>query len=77
MPASGGRELGWVPGAAGVMLPHNVSGGGQSVSFVARALGMSRNTVIAGLKDVGAARADLPVSRIRGKGGAFHPTCPS
>ena len=43
--------------------------GAHSVSFVARSLGMSRNTVMAGLKDVGAARADVPVSRIRGKGG--------
>jgi len=43
--------------------------GNHSVSFVARALGISRNTVMAGLKEVNSIEADMPASQIRRKGG--------
>ena len=43
--------------------------GNHRVSFVARSLGMSRSTVLAGLKEINSVEADLPTSRIRRKGG--------
>ena len=43
--------------------------GNHRVSFVAQSLGMSRNTVMAGLKDINSVEAELPASRIRRKGG--------
>jgi len=43
--------------------------GEKKVSFVARALGMSRNTVIAGLNEINARHEGLSSSRIRREGG--------
>jgi hypothetical protein len=44
--------------------------GNHNVSFVARSLGMSRSTVLAGLQEIGnSVETDLPTSRIRKKGG--------
>jgi transposase len=43
--------------------------GNHSISFVARSLGMSRTTVIAGLKEINSVEAELSTSRIRRKGG--------
>jgi len=43
--------------------------GEKKVSFVARALGMSRNTVVAGLNEINARHEGLSSSRIRREGG--------
>jgi transposase len=43
--------------------------GRRHISFVARSLGMSRNTVMASLKEMGTGGTDWPASRIRKRGG--------
>jgi hypothetical protein len=43
--------------------------GHRRISFVARSLGMSRNTVMASLKEMGTGGTDWPASRIRKRGG--------
>jgi hypothetical protein len=51
--------------------------GRRHISFVARSLGMSRNTVMASLKEMGTGGTDWPASRIRKRGGGRKQLTPS